>query len=71
MATVEHSGLDITPEDVCDRYILYGGIFRHVVAPTVRQKQIKRHLDNRLANLDLSKLQKKPANVDRDGTGTT
>lgn len=69
-AIVEHSGgLDITPDDLCDRYHLYGGIVRHVVAPTLMQKRIKKDLDDRLENLDLSILQKKAANVDREATG--
>ena len=70
-AMVEHSGLglDITPDDLYDRYLLYGGIVRHVVAPTLMQKQIKKDLVAHLENLDLSKLQKKGANVDRDATG--
>ena len=68
---VEHSGLglDITPDDLSDRYLLYGGIVRHVVAPTLMQKQIKKDLVAHLENLDLSILQKKGANVDRDATG--
>ena len=70
-AMVEHSGLglDITPDDLFDRYLLYGGIVRHVVAPTLMQKQIKKDLVAHLENLDLSILQKKGANVDRDATG--
>ena len=70
-AMVEHSGLglDITPDDLYDRYLLYGGIVRHVVAPTLMQKQIKKDLVAHLENLDLSILQKKGANVDRDATG--
>ena len=70
-AIVEHSGLglDITPNDLYDRYLLYGGIVRHIVAPRVMQQQIKEDLVARLQNLDLSKLQKKGANVDRDATG--
>jgi len=70
-AVVEHSGLglDITPDDLCDRYLLYGGIVRHIVAPTVKQKKINNDLLDRLENLDLSILQKKAANVDRDATG--
>ena len=70
-AMVEHSGLDldITPDDLYDRYLLYGGIVHHIVAPRVMQKRIKKDLVARLQNLDLSKLQKKGANVDRDATG--
>ena len=70
-AMVEHSGpgLDITHDDLYDRYLLYGGIVRHIVAPPVMQKRIKEDLDARLQNLDLSILQKKAANVDRDATG--
>ena len=70
-AIVEHSGLglDITPDDLYDRYLLYGGIVRHIVAPRVMQQQIKEDLVARLQNSDLSKLQKKGANVDRDATG--
>ena len=70
-AIVEHSGLglDITPDDLYDRYLLYGGIVRHIVAPRVMQQQIKEDLVARLQNLDLSKLQKKGANVDCDATG--
>ena len=65
---VEHSGLslDITPNDLYDRYLLYGGIVHHVVAPTLMQKQIKKDLIANLENLDLSILQKKGANVDHD-----
>ena len=65
-AMVEHSGLglDITPNDLYDRYLLYGGIVHHVVAPTLMQKQIKKDLVAHLENLDL-----KAANVDRDATG--
>ena len=68
---VEHSGpgLDITSDDLYDRYLLYGGIVRHIVATPVMQKRIKKNLDARLENLDLSILQKKAANVDRDATG--
>ena len=67
-AMVEHSGLglDITPDDLYDRYLLYGGIVRHVVAPTLMQEEIKEDLVAHLQNLDLSILQKKGANVDRD-----
>ena len=70
-AMVEHSGLglDITPDDLYDTYLLYGGIVRHIVAPPVMQKRIKKNLDARLENLDLSILQKKAANVDRDDKG--
>ena len=70
-AIVEHSGrnLDITPDDLYDRYLLYGGIVRHVAAPRLMQTQIKKNLDARLENLDLSILQKKAANVDHDDTG--
>ena len=68
-AMVEHSGLDITPDDLYDRYLLYGRIVRHIVAPPVMQQQIKEDLVARLQNLDLSKLQKKGANVDRDAMG--
>ena len=70
-AIVEHSGpgLDITPDDLYDRYLLYGGIVRHVVAPRLMQKEIKKDLVARLRNLDLSILQNEAANVDRDVTG--
>ena len=68
-AMVEHSGLDITPDDLYDRYLLYGGIVRHIVAPTLMQKRIKKNLVARLQNLDLSILQNEAANVDRDVTG--
>ena len=70
-AVVEHSGLslDITPDDLYDRYLVYGGIVRHIVAPTLMQKQIKKDLIAHLENLDLSILQKKGADVDRDATG--
>ena len=69
-AMVEHSGLglEITPDDLYDRYLLYGGIVHHFVAPTLMQKQIKKDLVAHLENLDLSILQK-GANVDRDATG--
>ena len=68
---VEHSGLslNITPDGLYDRYLLYGGIVRHVVAPTLMQKQIKKDLVAHLENLDLSILQNEAANVDHDATG--
>lgn len=68
-AIVEHSGLDITLDDLCDRYLLYGGIVRHILTPTLKQKETKNNLIARLANVDLSILQKKAADVDRDATG--
>ena len=70
-AMVEHSGLglNITPDELYDRYLLYGGIVRRIVAPPVMQQQIKEDLIAHLENLDLSILQKKGANIDRDATG--
>lgn len=51
------------------RYEKFGGILRHIVANPQQLKDAKRDLEARLSRLNLSVLQAKAANIDRDDSG--
>ena len=52
-----------------DRYILFGGIVRHVMATPYQVENAQEELRNRLDGLDLKTLQSIAVNIDRDSTG--
>ena len=52
-----------------DRYKLFGGILRNVMANEEKLKVTKKDLEDRLLGLDMDVLQSKAANIDRDPTG--